>query len=102
MGYYLQIDAKDAQPLASNNGWGDAVKWVESLPPRESASLRHFCQFGWEEDLDGMESELSAALKGHEPKDHTVADTLKNWLSLLKSRGDSAVVASVTDGMGSE
>jgi len=56
MGFYLQIDTDEPQPLASLTGWGDVIKWAGGLPPKEVPALHHLCEFGWEEDAAALKS----------------------------------------------
>lgn len=98
MGLSLQIDLEEAQPLASNRGWSDLIAWAESLPAKKSKAIRHLCEYGWEDDLSGLEEEIVEALGDAPPHDHHVLTTVITLLGRLKSAEKGATVASVTDG----
>jgi hypothetical protein len=101
MGFSLQVDTDDAQPLASNQGWADLLNWVASLPDGEGLTLRHLGEYGWTGKVSELTSELSAALEDHVPGRADVRDTAENLLQMLKA-ADGAEVVSVTDGLGSK
>lgn len=98
MGYYLQIDLRDAEPLALLIGWRDVRNWIYALPIRESTHLRHFAQYGWEDEVDALKDQLSQAIKAH-PAAAETTSTLTNWLALLNAV-NHIVVVTITDGLG--
>ena len=105
MGYYLQIDTDDPAPLASNNGWGDVIKWAAKLPAARASAINHLCQFGWQDSVTLLKIELEECLKDSPPKDPQTQATVKNFIALLvshkdKDGKDKAKVVSVTDGLG--
>ena len=99
MGYYLQIDDTDTEPVASLSGWGDAVKWVGTLPPSASA-LHHLALYGWEDDVPATLKQLKSAMGSTPPKAEQTKKTIDNLLSLLTEKARSAKVISITDGLG--
>lgn len=101
MGYYLQVGLEEAVSLASIIGWGDVIRWSQTLHPDKSQAIRHLCIHGWEQDLDDLTAELTAALKSDPPR-HDVESTVQEMLKNIKARPSSAAVVSVTDGMGPE
>ena len=102
MGYYLQIDTDDAEPLASLTGWGDVIRWADTLPLVRSLSLRHLCKFGWQDDPVLLKIELEEFLKTDPPHDPQTKETVINLLSLLTAHKTKITVVSVTEGFSSE
>lgn len=102
MGYYLQIDTEDAQPLASLTGWGDVIAWTDTLPAKSASAIKHLCQFGWQEQVVLLKIEIEECLKSAPPKDPQTKATVENFLALLKAHTEPAVVVSVTDGLGGQ
>lgn len=57
MSVYASASADEAgNQIASNRGWSDFSRFVESLP--DCPCLHHLVTHGWEEDLDELASEL--------------------------------------------
>lgn len=99
MGFYLQIDTKDPEPLGSNTGWNDMTRWVETLPATYP-DLHHLCQHGWTGNADALTEQVGLAAHYHAPKQADVTSTLANFAALLAKDGKGAEVVSVTDGLG--
>ena len=100
MGYYLQVDDEEAEPLASVTGWGDVIRWADKLPTHRASAIKHLCQFGWEGQAVLLKIELEECLKDSPPKDEQTQATLKNFIALLSAHKEKIEVVSVTDGMG--
>jgi hypothetical protein len=99
--YYLQIDLEEAQPLATSSGYGDLIRWVETLAPPDHPELRHLCAHGWTGDVAGLKAEVDAALSASPPQAADTRATVENLRALLEGK-DSAEVASVTDGLSAD
>lgn len=98
MGYYLQIDSVPMQPLASNTGYGDVIRWSDSLPPAKAGCIHHLTTHGWEQDLPDLRAELELCMKEHTPTRPDAQDTLTNLLRMLNEHPDAHCVT-VTDGV---
>lgn len=101
MGYYLQIDTQEPQPVASLTGWGDVIRWVGTLSPAAAPSLHHLTQYGWDDAPGKVRAELVASIKTDAPTSDQTKGTLDNLIVLLEG-ADNATVVSVTDGLGAE
>lgn len=99
MSLYLQIDLQDPQPLATISGWGDMLRWVETLPAGESEQLRLLREYGRSLRPALLRTELAAAVEKHPREKDGVADTARNLAALLDGVTDEQV-ALVTDGLG--
>lgn len=95
MGLYLNTDAGDQLPLASNSGWSEMGAWIESLDG--ASQLSRLWEHGWAEPAGEIADELQAQIKATAPH----GDTGKTAAELLRSLrlidADAAVV--VSDGM---
>jgi hypothetical protein len=96
---YLQIDTRDPQPLASNRGWSDLLRWIKGLPDETAMALRHLGEYGWCQKLDALENDLLSSLEETPPEREDVRETAENLLEMLDGRPDGAEVVIVTDGM---
>jgi len=99
LGYYLQIDEDDAVPLASLVGWGDVVRWTDTLAPKDASALHHLTAFGWEDDGAALASQLKDCFAKSPPHDAPTKDTLKNFSALLAAHPGSITAVSVTDNL---
>lgn len=82
MSRYLEIngDEEDTPQIASNTGWGDVCRAVESSSA-DLPILRELVVQGWVEDCSGITVEISTLLKGD--LDPTVKSTLSEMADLL-------------------
>lgn len=99
MGYYLENDKGDQDCLASGMGYGDLIRWVESLPVSKFKNLHHLVQYGWVEEVGLLTAELSTAIQKRPPEDMTVMKTAQEMLKLLTGWSDAKFVV-VTNGIG--
>lgn len=101
MGYSLQIDDAEDVPLASNAGWGDVVKWAESLDANEYGELRHLVEYGWSDEYELLIDQISVAMQHDSPESEETAHTVEGLADSL-SAVDGAEVVTVTDGLGED
>ena len=92
----LQVDLRDAVPLASIAGWGDVRCWSRGLDEEAHGEVLHLVQHGWSDEVEKLRDQLREARRSH-PARGSVAKTLDEFERNLK--GD---VVSVTDGIGSD
>jgi hypothetical protein len=90
---YCTLDGGEPMFLASNTGWGDFVRWLDT---HHMPAPAHLAEYGWSEDLDDLEAELPDRLEGAPP---TIAATGEALLEILSGRGE-ATVLTITDGLG--
>lgn len=98
MPLYLNTDAGDQLPLATNAGWGQLGSWLHSLDADDFADLIHLFEHGWSEPAKNVRDQLKAALESP-PGDADTAHTAKQLLDTLSKLPDDAALA-VSDGMG--
>jgi hypothetical protein len=97
MSIYAQFDNGEQRQFASNQGWADVVEWSESLDAAAFPEIAHLCDHAYEQQLESLESQLTAAMRQSTPRED-VAATLNNLLDALAVRGDADAVF-ITDGM---
>lgn len=95
MGYYLGVDSKDEEPLASNTGWAEARDWMSRLAGEEP---RHIAAHGWSQKPQELKAQLQAGIQAARPQ-QDVLDTVSNMVELLAG---AHTVAFVTDGLTNE
>lgn len=100
MGYYLQLDTDDMSPLASNCGWGDVIAWARKLPAGDSITIKHLCQFGWQNNAALLRIQVPFCLKNHAPTDAQTRSTVQNLCDLLSAHEGKIEIVTVTDGLG--
>lgn len=94
MGFYLAVDEKDEEPLASNTGWAGARDWMIRLAGEEP---RHFATHGWSQKPQDLLVQLQAGIHAARPE-QDVVDTVSNMVKLLAG---AHTLALITDGFGS-
>ena len=100
MGYYLQIDEQEPTDIASNRGYGDLIRWAQTLSPHDFSTLHHLTAFGWEQRIGQLITECAQAVKDFPPQDQDTLKTVQNLADVLRTQGQGAVVVSVTNGIG--
>ncbi len=65
MSVYLHVDDEDPEFLASTTGWGDVIRWVDSLSG--FPALSHLAAQGWVEPAVCIVEEAPDALRAHPP-----------------------------------
>ncbi len=97
MPLYLNTDAGDQFPLATNSGWGKVGDWLHSLDADDYSDLIHLFEHGWSEPVSSVRDQLQTALESP-PDDADTAHTAQQLLdTLARLPGDSAIV--VSDGL---
>lgn len=99
MGYYLQIDTDEAEPLASNSGWGDVIEWARKLPVGDSITIKHLCQFGWQNNVNLLKIQVPFCLTNHAPSSPQTKSTVENLSALLYAHTGKIEIVTVTDGL---
>jgi hypothetical protein len=96
MSVYLTIDGGEPGDFASNKGWADACRWIDSLPVADAGQLIHLREYGWCQRAGLLARQAAAALDRHPPTDATVAATARALID--SARG--AEVVTITTGVG--
>lgn len=98
MSFYLQIGSGGASiQIASNKGYGDFGRWVESLGLKDFPQVKHLYEFGWSQKPVALKMQLDMALKRHPPSDPTIVSTARGLSDSLQG---ISMVVSITDGLG--
>lgn len=97
MSIYAQFDNGEQRQFASNKGWGDVVRWSETIG-EEFQAIKHLAQHGYEIELEQLEAEIAQAIQSSPPAED-VRRTLEGLVDALAIRGDGDTLF-VTDGMG--
>lgn len=99
MSVYAQIDGGEQRQIASNTGWGDACRWIDTLDVDEAGELIHLREHGWTDEASIAAEQLHRELDiGEVAPD--VAAVCADLLIVLESAAAGDVVC-ITDGMGS-
>lgn len=97
MSIYITFDETAGEQVASNKGWGDFCRWVETLKgdgPLDTLTVNGECS-----GISNLVTDLSDSLTSSPPEDPTVLTTAKGLLDLL-SRDQGQEIVLVTDGTG--
>ena len=94
MSIYITRDETEPHFLASNLGWSQVGKFIDTMDAGECPELIHLWEQGWNEDLQPLRDELSGLLQNGE-MDHDVRDVINDLLDGI----ESADVVVVGDGM---
>lgn len=97
MSYYLEIDGEQIDQIANIRGYGDLIRWVQSLPLDDTPSLQHLVEHGWSEDAPGVLSQVRVALRNNPPAAADVLKTAANLEQLLGAAPNAKQVG-ITDG----
>ena len=67
---HLLFDGRWRAPttLASNTGWGDLCRWVDTLD--DAPELKHLTVYGWSQDLPAVAGNLRSALSVNVEQEH--------------------------------
>lgn len=95
MSISLFIDGKDMIQFASNRGYGDLCRWIDTLDSDEYLPLAHLRQHGSWDGRDELLDAIDRALAEHPPELGTVVDTARELRGLVRE-GEYYVVS---DGM---
>ncbi len=96
MSVYLSIDGDDEGSfISSNTGWGDFVRWVETLDGYDD--LAHLAAHGWTGDVKETLADLVKALAESPPTDDSTQDVADELRELLTAH-QGAEAATVTNG----
>lgn len=95
MSISIIVDAENQLELATNKGYGDLCRWVESLDADDYLPLAHLCEYGYWDGGGELFDATNNALDNHPPDDDTVASTAAR-LREIAAKGDAFVV---TNGM---
>lgn len=95
MSYSISIDEHDYGQVASNFGWGELTRWVETLDVKFQY-LHHLCERNWSNDPKRVGRELREALKASPPKNTFVVETARHLLEILDSAPASSEAIAIT------
>jgi len=99
MSMYLAIEQGEPCFLASNWGWGNLCRFVDTLPVEIYGELASLCEHGISEHLPQVGLEITQALQEDATPD--VQSSLKDLLDLVSGEPADAV-AVVTNGFTAE
>ena len=89
MSRYAQFDEDGNQyQIASNLGWSEFGKWVESLDSEKYPALFELWEYGSTQDIQGLTDQLEDALKTTPPSSN-VAGSAELMLSGLHQSKDA-------------
>lgn len=95
MSMYLSDGEAEPAFVASNTGWGDFGRWVDTLDPATYPDLVHLREHGWAEPAAAVRDQLDAAAKANKSDDPNVIAVVKDvTAALAEFADDAAVVAS--------
>ena len=97
MSIYLEIDAEEPEQIASNKGWGDVCRWVETLPAN-CVNLYHLCEHGYEENVKAVREQIKLGREIADPS-MSLASILDNLEALLDKSAKDATIICITNGM---
>lgn len=101
MSIYATFDESAGDQLASNRGWGDFVRWTESLDADTFPNVVHLAEYGWVDELPKLAAELTKAIEQHSPEAQGLDKTLAELIELVKANQDKEAIF-ITDGMKAE
>jgi hypothetical protein len=93
---YLEIEDEQYQ-VGTTKGWGDFIRWADSLDLDENYALIQFAEHGHTEAPSDVLDELKASLTNDPPPDAATRDVATNLLSVLRAH-DGADFFAVSDG----
>lgn len=92
MSVYVTFDESPGEQLASNTGWADVGRWVESLPAESYPALCALWDHGHFEPASAVLADLHGAAAESPPDGATVRTTLTLLAAAIEGAdGDSAV-----------
>lgn len=95
MSVYAAFDDGPGDQVASNRGWGDFCRWVDSLPA-SYGKLKRLVEDG-QAKTAGLSDLLEDALREHGAP-HDVETTVAGFIALLDSAEEDADAVFVTNG----
>jgi hypothetical protein len=99
MSQYIQLDSGEQFFLSSNTGWGDCVRWSESLPVKGNEALLHLVEYGWSQEHQRVASQIKAALEATRPHKDIVS-VMEHIAKRCQEFPDGVIL--ITDGMTSK
>jgi len=101
MSIYLEFDDEnEGDQIASSSGWGDVLRWSDTLPDGEYGEILHLMHHGWSDNPELLETELKNACEKYPPPGHDIHATMYGLIYAIEHRGDDVSVVKVTNGMG--
>jgi hypothetical protein len=67
--------------------WADIVNWEGGLPNDKYLVLHHLLEYGWDDRLPALVSDLEAAVSEHIPA-APVTDGIRELLEIISDRGE--------------
>ena len=92
------IGGEEFIELATNKGYGDFVRWVDSIPVDKVPLLSHLVDWGWVNDLSELEKELANTIDTYNALP-SVKKTAREFLDNLIKRSTKAETVMITDGL---
>lgn len=96
MSYSVQTDQHGFRQIATNAGYGDFGRWVDSLPADRFPQLIHLYEWGWSQRARLLESEIADALDESPPDDKDTVGIARELLDAVKRAKN---VVTITDGL---
>jgi hypothetical protein len=84
MSYSATLDGneKDAIQVATNKGWGDVIRWVDSLPNEGFSALKYLANTGESDRLAVLPDQIAAAREAMKSSD-SVGSTLDGLVAFI-------------------
>lgn len=100
MSIYANFDTEEQSQFASNTGWGDVIRWSDSLDVKAASEIVHLCEYGWSQNLPLLQSQLKAAVATQKPASDVVSTVRSLLAAILDARlgKNKATVLVVSDG----
>lgn len=92
MSVYITFDETPGQQLASNSGWSDFGRWVETLDAETYPALCALWDHGEFEPVSAVLTDVRSARAASPPDDDTVASTLDLLEQALQEADQSGPV----------
>ncbi len=89
MSYEAILDTDEAIHVATNKGWNDVTRWIETLPHNgDFEPLHHLAEHGESKDLDELPDAIDEAIEKQIPSP-SVRKTLAGLLAFIKGNADA-------------
>lgn len=97
MSQYIHDENDNQEQIASNSGYGDFGRWVDTLDTALYRRVVHLREYGWSQSPKEVGEQLARALSNNEPTPD-VRDIALTIVDFCKTNGESEIVL-VSDGM---
>ena len=93
MSIYALYGGATWEQFATNRGYGDVIRWVQTLPKGKFPRLVHLTDWGWVNEIDELSTEIGDAMRSN-PSSSSVKKTLDSFVARLEeSNGESVMLS---------